>query len=434
MERDRLIARDENNDADVYYKSEIILDVFLFLIASWSEIGYAVFTNSSVSESILDPLKRYLYPSLSAETARSITQYLNITSEVFSFTDASLTIATILDIRTKRKNFLKEIKKGLKQIQSGEIKKFAFSLNLLIFSISFIIMSLSPWTGLSMRNFNDNVSVPAGISMFIGQMTILSLQYSGYIFSTPKAIVDFLNSPREDKKTIFHNLFCSKKGWGFSLRSAANAITMGLRFHGISLFTNKFLFGDSRFSLVYSSVAPVSVAYRVLTAQSLNDYRRSFKENNAIQPQLIDNALPLNPIETLNKCRGVLIGLLFGLIVMTFLLRTFSTPVLFTGPIENPEKNYDIKDTLLGSFGLLLGGFASFQYCKFMWGLGKEAAKNVSSHRFFRPSRASITPSINNGAQTAYGSIEENPENPQDGSLEESLENPQVSVRSKLLP
>ncbi len=422
MESDRLIARNDNN-AEVYYKSEIILDIFLFLIASWSEIGYAIFTNSSVSESILDPLQRYLYPSLSLETANCITQYLNVTSEVFSFTDASLTIATILDISTKRKKFLKEIRKGFNEIQNGEIKKMAFSLNLLIFSFSFIIIALSPWTGLRMRNFNDNVSLPAGISMLIGQMTILLLQYSGYIFSTPKAIVDFFNSPREDKKDIFHNIFCSKKGFGFALRSAANAITMGLRFHGISLFTNKFLFGDSRFSLFYSLIAPVSVTYRVLTAQSLKDYRDTFKENNEIQAPLINNELPIMPIETLNKCRGALIGLLFGLIIMTFLLRTFSTPVLFTGPIENPEKNYDIKDTLLGCFGLLLGGFASFQYCKFMWGLGKEAATNISTHRFFRPSRlATITTSINNDAQTAYGSIEQGPESAQ------------VSSRSRLLP
>lgn len=107
---------------------------------------------------------------------------------------------------------------------------------------------------------------------------------------------------------------------------------------------------------------------------------------------------------------------------MTFLLRTFSTPVLFTGPIENPEKNYDIKDTLLACLGLLLGGFASFQYCKFMWGLGKEAASNISTHRFFRPSPAVITSSINNDPQTSYGSLEENPESPQ------------ASSRSKLLP
>ena len=125
MENDRLIVRNDNN-AEVYFKSEIILDIFLFLLASWSELGYAVFTNSSVSESILDPLKRYLYPSLSPETSSNISQYLNVASEIFSFTDASLTIATILDIRTKRRKFLKEIKKGFNQIQNGEIKKLAF--------------------------------------------------------------------------------------------------------------------------------------------------------------------------------------------------------------------------------------------------------------------------------------------------------------------
>ncbi|WP_342228011.1 hypothetical protein [Rickettsiella endosymbiont of Rhagonycha lignosa] len=411
MENDRLIVRNYNN-ADVYYKSEIIVDIFLFFLASWSELGYAVFTNSSVSESILDPLKQYLYPSLSPETSSSITQYLNIASEVFSFTDASLTIATILDIRTKRQKFLKEIKKGFNQIQNGEIKKFAFSFNLLIFSISFIIISLSPWTGLRMRNFSNNFSLPVGISMFIGQITILLLQYADYIFSTPKGMVDFLNLSRDDKKNILHNILCSKKGFGLSLRSAANAITMGLRFHGISLFTNKFLFADSEFRFFYSVIAPVSVVYRVLTAQALKDYRDTFKENNEIQHQILpNNELPLTPVETKNKCKGLLLVLLAGLIGMTFLLRTFSTPVLFTGPIENPENNYGIKDTVFGCFGLLFGAFASFQYCKFMWGLGKEASINISNHSFFRSTglRATET-SINNDAQASYGSIEEDTE------------------------
>ena len=178
----------------------------------------------------------------------------------------------------------------------GKLKNLPFSFNLLIFSISFIIISLSPWTGLRMKNFNNNFSLPAGISMFLGQITILLLQYAGYIFSTPKGIVDFLNSSRDDKKNILHNIFCSKKGFGLSFRSAANAITMGLRFHGISLFTNKFLFGDSEFRFFYSVIAPVSVVYRVLTAQALKDYRDTFKESNEIQhPILPNNELALRP-------------------------------------------------------------------------------------------------------------------------------------------
>jgi hypothetical protein len=407
MENDRLIGRNDNN-VDVYSKSELALDIFLFLLASWSELGYAVFMGSSVSESVLDPLKRYVYPTLAPEISNSITQYLNVTSEVFSFTDAGLTIATILDIRTKRQKYIEEIKKGFNQIKYGEIKKIPFLFNLLIFAFSFTIISFSPWTGLRMKNFDNDFSLPAGISMFAGQITILLLQYAGYIFSTPKAIVDFLNLSREDKKSIFNNIFCTKKGFWLSLRSVSNAITMGLRFHGISLFTNKFLFGDSRFGTYYSIIAPVSVIYRVLTAQSLKDYRDTFKENDGIQPQIVtNNVLPIMPVESTNKCKGLLLVLLAGLIGMTFLLRTFSTPVLYTGPIENPENNYDIKDTVFACFGLLFGAFASFQYCKFMWGLGKEASTNISSHRFFRPSRLpTIAASINHDAQASYGSIE----------------------------
>lgn len=417
MENERLITRADNN-VDIYSKSEIGLDIFLFLLASWSELGYAVFTGSSVSESVLDPLKRYLYPSLVPEISNTVTQYLNITSEVLSFTDASLTIATILDIRSKREKFVEEIKKGFNQIKYGEIKKIPFLLNLLIFTSSFVIISLSPWTGLKMKNFNNDFSLPAGISMFLGQMTILLLQYAGYIFSTPKTMVAFLSLSQEDKKNVFRNIFRTKKGFSLSLRSLSNAITMGLRFHGISLFTNKFLFGDSEFRTFYSVIAPVSVVYRVLAAQSLKDYRDTFKENNDPQTQILDTD------ETINKCKGFLLVLLAGLIGMTFLLRTFSTPVLYTGPIENPETNYDIKDAIFGCFGFLFGAFASFQYCKFMWGLGKEAATNISNHRFFRSTSLSATASINNDAQASYGSIEEDTE---------SLSS-QVSLRSRLHP
>lgn len=397
MENDILIDRADNRE-DIYFKKEIALDIFLFLLASWSELGYAVFTGSSVSESVLDPLKRYLYPSLSSNVADNITRYLNITSEVLSYTDAGLTIATIFDVRSKREKFIKEIRKGFNQIKQGEIKKIPFLFNLLIFTFSFVIISLSPWTGLRMKNFNTDFSLPAGVSMFFGQMIVLLLQYAGYIFSTPKAMLDFLDLSREDKKNIFNNIFFTKKGFGFSLRSIANAITMGLRFHGISLFTNKVLFGNNEFKIFYSIIAPVSVVYRVLTAQSLKDYRDTFKESNE---------LPLTRAETRNKCRGVLLLLLAGLIGMTFLLRTFSTPVLYTGPIENPESNYDIKDTILGCFGLLFGAFASFQYCKFMWGLGKEASANLSNYKFFRSANLAAIPSINNGDQASYGTIEE---------------------------
>ena len=425
MENERLIDRDDDS-VDIYSKPEIALDIFLFLLASWSELGYAVFMGSSVSESVLDPLKRYLYPSLTSEVSNKITQYLNITSEVLSFSDASLTIATILDIRSKRKKFIKETKKGFNQIRYGEIKKIAFLINLLIFSSSFAIISFSPWTGLKMKNFNDNFSIPAGITMFLGQMTILLLQYADYIFSTPKAMIDFFGLSRDEKKSIVYNLFRSKKGLGLSLRSLSNAVTMGLRFHGISLCTNKVLFGDSSFKSFYAIIAPASVVYRILTTQSLKDYRLTFKENNGNQAQILDSTdLPLVPNEPRNKCTGLLLVLLAGLLGMTFLLRTFSTPVLYTGPIESPENNYDVKDTILGCFGLLFGAFASFQYCKFMWGLGKEATSNLSNHRFFRTTRLPSIAGINNDPHPSYGSIE--------GGSDESLSS-QASLESKLHP
>ncbi|KFM73019.1 hypothetical protein X975_16550, partial [Stegodyphus mimosarum] len=106
-------------DAKCFTKLIIVVDVFLFLLAAWSEIGYSIFTGSSTSESILDPLKRYLFPSLSADTANKIIQTLNVVTQVLSYSDALLTIATILDVKKKRQKFVKEIKSGFRQLKYG---------------------------------------------------------------------------------------------------------------------------------------------------------------------------------------------------------------------------------------------------------------------------------------------------------------------------
>ncbi len=247
--------------------------------------------------------------------------------------------------------------------------------------------------------------------MFFGQISILLLQYSSYIFSTPKAIIDFFKLASDEKKNILNNIFCTKKGGGLTLRSLANATTLGIRFHGISLFTNKVLFGDKAvLKTIYSIVAPISVVYRVLTTQSLKDYRETFGANNNFSQQIVESEASLAELlpQTENnnsKFKKLLLCLLGCLIGMSFFLRVFSTPVLCTGPIDDPEHNYDIKNTLLACFGLLLGVFASCQYCKFMWGLGKEAVTTVSNHRFFKSANLRNSPSLNNDNQTSYGSL-----------------------------
>ena len=57
---------------------DIVIDAALLLFAAWSEFGYAAFSSSAVSESILDPLERYLYSGISNHDAHEITNILNI--------------------------------------------------------------------------------------------------------------------------------------------------------------------------------------------------------------------------------------------------------------------------------------------------------------------------------------------------------------------
>ncbi|KFM73020.1 hypothetical protein X975_16551, partial [Stegodyphus mimosarum] len=235
--------------------------------------------------------------------------------------------------------------------------------------------------------------------MFLGQMTVLLLQYGNYIFATPKRIVDFFKLTRNEKKTVFCNIFCTRKGIAVALRTLANTTVMGLRFHGMGLFANKHIFGNNPTTgTIYSIIASASIVYRILLTQSLNDYKTKFAEEGDFQqvnpenlreeilPEIQNDTgniqeqiVPENQRNTRNVCTKLLLFLLGILIALTFFLRTFSTPVLCTGPIENPEENYDIETTLLATLGLILGAFAAFQYCKFMWGLGKAAAKYVSN-------------------------------------------------------
>ncbi|KFM58443.1 hypothetical protein X975_24786, partial [Stegodyphus mimosarum] len=174
-----------------------------------------------------------------------------------------------------------------------------------------------------------------------------------------------------------------------ALRTLANTSVMGLRFHGIGLFSNKNLFGNnSTFGNVYSSMACVTVIYRVLLTQSLNDYKSTFAEDNTSQgigTEIIQAEVMVRQNQRIgNILRKCLIVLLSVLVTMTFLLKTFSTPVLCTGPIDNPEENYDIQTAVLAGLGLLLGAFSAYQYCKFMWSLGKMASENISNSACLR--------------------------------------------------
>lgn len=271
-------AQPSNNNSKVKYPiSQLSFDIVLVLLAAWSEVGYAAFSSGAVSESILDPLKRYLYPDISHAHAQQTTDTLNIISKVLGIADASLTIATILDMRQKREKFQNEFSKGIQQLKSGSINVGIFIINLLIFLFSFVVMAFSPWTGLLMQHFNKEFSLAAGITMLTGQMTILFMQNANYIFSTPGSIKKFLALPADQKQTIFSNIFCTRQGAGLILRSIANAGSRAIRFYGIGAFTNKYIFNNSAIGVPYSSFAAFSIAYRMIATQAVNDYKDTFQ-------------------------------------------------------------------------------------------------------------------------------------------------------------
>lgn len=374
-------------------KKEKFLDAASFLLAAWSEFGYAAFTGAVASASLLDPMKRYLYPHISSGTADSISNKLGIFTKVLAICDASLTIATILNIGDKRRKFIQELKKGLSEISESKINKPLFLINSLLFLYSFVVIALSPWVGLLLQEIGDNNETNiAGSTMFAGQMIILSFQYAGYIFSTPSSLYDFFYLDKKGKLNILSNVFLTKKGLRVLLRSVSNIFTLGMRFYGIAIYTDKNLFKlDNPYDLLYSSGASIAVGYRILVTQSMNDYKNVFLKNE--YDEKVINASNENESKDLphatssaKHCNSILFGLFGLLIVMVFFLRTFTTPSLYTGPIENPESDYGTKETVLGSVGLVMGGLAAFQYCKFMKTIGTDAIlKGVDffSQRFF---------------------------------------------------
>lgn len=129
---------------------EISADFLILSLAVWAEFGFAAFSSGTTIESIDNPLQKYLYPNITDEKSDLIKNWVSIIAQILAYTDAGLTIASVLDVRDKRKKFFTDFIKGIQYLRNGDIGFVAFILNTTLFMISFLTNSLSPWTGLKM--------------------------------------------------------------------------------------------------------------------------------------------------------------------------------------------------------------------------------------------------------------------------------------------
>lgn len=154
------------------------------------------------------------------------------------------------------------------------------------------------------------------------------------------------------------------------MRTVANVTTRGWSFYGGGQFTQNELLGIDGYIL--PALAGACGGYNTLSAQGARaDYKATFgdKETKDAKPE---TATP--------ELTGLLRAIYLILVIGIFISRTITKPVLFTGPIDNPQDNYGTTDAILASVGLLFGLYGSYQYTtKFMAPMLKEALPEVAS-------------------------------------------------------
>lgn len=225
--------------------------------------------------------------------------------------------------------------------------------------------------------------------MFTGQLGVMFLLYSNLVFSTAGNFkkLRLLVKSKNEINLVLKNLY-SQKGFFVLIRSMVSIATRSLRFYGMSSFNQKYLFGDTLMKEPIPYVSGIAMGYRVFSTQCINDYKKTFPELKQT-----DNLTSVNPSlnsrqeedneekEDQNNSTFLFLKTLFLVMLgLVFLLRTFSTPSLFTGPIDDPQQNFDNKALGLSIAGMILGGFGAWQYCQFMFGVGESAIKTMSQN------------------------------------------------------
>jgi len=382
--------RPNNNDRLLYSRheeyawSEIGLDVFLFLLAAWSQFGSSFFFQETAFESANDPLERFVYVHLSVTLANKIKNYLSSITQALSFADAICTAGTYINMRNCRREFMRGIRKGLSDYEKGNISSKSFVINTFLIFSTFIIGAFMPWVGLQETNYSDRAKISFSITMMVGLIISYIMSNAPYLFSATKQFSDFFKLSWEQKKEILGNIFLTRKGlMGFLPRALINAVNRSWTFFGVSRLIEASVFHTSSRYICYpfTTLSTVSSGYQTLMSQGVNDYKLTFGGSSSMSEHAV---ILVNNKTYQTSCRQkasrVVTLLLWILIIGVFILRTLSVPSLYTGKVEDPANNYSKTDAFLSSLGLLFGGYAALQYSRFRYSRWQD---NLSA--FFRP-------------------------------------------------
>lgn len=132
------------SSASVQNFLELSLDFLILSSAVWAEFGFAAFSSNTTLESIDNPFQKYLYPNITDDKSDLIKTWLSVGAQILAYADASLSIASALDVREKRKKFITDFMQGVRYFRFGDIGFMAFILNTTLFMISFLTNALSP--------------------------------------------------------------------------------------------------------------------------------------------------------------------------------------------------------------------------------------------------------------------------------------------------
>ena len=178
---------DTQSVAPHYGKCELILDLILLAFSAWAQFGYSLYSQQNASESLNNPLSKYLYPYINADIADNLFKSINVMMIIFSVADAIFTMCSYINMRRCRQEFIIELRESYDKYKSVK-NPLVFIANCILMWSFFIISSFSPWTGFS-RGGDEQSSNMTGSSMWIGLMVSYSMSYAPYTFSAPKKII-----------------------------------------------------------------------------------------------------------------------------------------------------------------------------------------------------------------------------------------------------
>ncbi|OGO93807.1 MAG: hypothetical protein A3F41_06905 [Coxiella sp. RIFCSPHIGHO2_12_FULL_44_14] len=291
-----------------------------------------------------------------------------------------------------------------------------FMLNLLVFSITFLVGSAAPWAGVAalQKKFGNDTPLSqwlvhlAGLASFFGQMLAYLYSCAKFIFGNPVLIEEFFLSSWKHKKDMLQKLFTTKQGGRVLASTLINATLRGMTFVGLTRLEITYILSwilkqeDSNLeassgSLIFAYMVGIAAFLQTAASQGRRDWDKNianapFEIHAETQPLLqpqpnfspgryikiseeVFRRLP-DERELPELTRGgkafkyLLQSILVGLVGGTFLSRVFSAPSLATG--EKTPEEFGTPQLLISIGTLILGVLAYWQYCTFMYHLGKE--------------------------------------------------------------